>query len=306
MRNEAGHQSDRREFLLASAASVGTIALAGQGTVKAAPGRSNLPESATASVVLGQTGIKCSLMGMGTGSHGSGQASNQTRLGIKDFTRVVRHAYDSGIRLFDVADQYGSHVYLREALKGLPRESYVIQTKTHATKVSDARSHIERYRMELGVDYLDIVLLHCMQKAEWPLENTGSMDYLMQAREQGLIRAHGTSCHGMDPLRIAAKHPFVQVDLARINPEGAKMDSQKPDEVASQIEEMHNAGKGVIGMKILGEGKINTPERIDASLRFVLGLGTVNAFIVGFESPAQVNDLVARTNSAIAFLKDQP
>jgi hypothetical protein len=69
---------------------------------------------------------------------------------------------------------------------------------------------------------------------------------------------------------------------------------------------MHNAGKGVIGMKILGEGKINTPAGIDASLRFVLGLGTVNAFVIGFESPAQIDDLITRTNSAIAFLKDQP
>lgn len=306
MQPASPQRTDRREFLATTAATVGTMAMAGTSTAKAAPGRSNLPASATAQVTLGKSGVKCSLVGMGTGSHGSGQASNQTRLGVKDFTRVVRHAYDSGIRLFDVADQYGSHVYLREALKGLPRDSYVIQTKTHATKVADARSHIERYRMELGVDYLDIVLLHCMQKAEWPLENAGSMEFLMQAREQGLIRAHGTSCHGMDPLRIAAKHPFVQVDLARINPEGAKMDSVKPDEVASQIEEMHNAGKGVVGMKILGEGKINTPERIDASLRFVLGLGTVNAFVVGFESPAQIDDLIARTNSAIAFLKDQP
>jgi len=305
MNPESVTAADRREFLRTSAAAVGGLALAGS-SAKASPGRSNLPESATAQVTLGQTGIRCSLVGMGTGSHGSGQASNQTRLGIKDFTRVVRHAYDNGVRLFDVADQYGSHVYLREALKGLPRDSYVIQTKSHATKLVDARSHIERYRMELGVDYLDIVLLHCMQKAEWPAEHTGSMEYLMRAREQGLIRAHGTSCHGMDPLRISAKHPFVQVDLARINPEGAKMDSAKPDEVASQLEEMHNAGKGVIGMKILGEGKINTPEGIDASLRYVLGLGTVNAFVIGFESPAQVDDLIARTDRAIAELKKYP
>ena len=179
MRNDSPVQPDRREFLSATAAAVGTFAVAGSASAKAAPGRSGLPESATATVTLGQSGLKCSLVGMGTGSHGSGQASNQTRLGVKDFTRVVRHAYDNGVRLFDVADQYGSHVYLREALKGLPRESYVIQTKTHAVKVADAKSHIERYRMELGVDYLDIVLLHCMQKAEWPALNAGSMDYLI-------------------------------------------------------------------------------------------------------------------------------
>ena len=110
---------------------------------------------------------------MGTGSIGSGQASNQTRLGVKEFTRVVRHALDHGIRFFDVADQYGSHVYLREALKGVPRDQYVIQTKTHATNVADARSHLERYRLELGVEYIDIVLLHCMQKTGWPHEEPG-------------------------------------------------------------------------------------------------------------------------------------
>jgi len=215
----------------------------------------------------------------------------------------VRHAIDSGVCFFDVADQYGSHTYLREALKGVPREKYVIQTKTHATNVADARSHLERYRMELGVDYIDILLLHCMTKDGWPAENQGSMEYLMQAKEKKIIRAHGTSCHGMDPLRTAAKTPFVEVDLARINPEGLIMDDKKPDEVASVLEEMHNAGKGIVGMKILGEGQIKTPERKDASLRYVLGLGTVNAFIIGFQSPEEVDDLLKRTADAIAFLK---
>ena len=134
---------------------------------------------------------------------------------------------------------------------------------------ADAKSHLERYRLELGVDYIDIVLLHCMQKTGWPADNQGSMEYLMKAKEEKIIRAHGTSCHGMDPLRtFRPRIPFVEVDLARINPEGLIMDDRKPDEVASVLEEMHNAGKGVVGMKILGEGRINTPERKDASLRY--------------------------------------
>ena len=179
----------------------------------------------------------------------------------------------------------------------------MIQTKTHATNVADARSHLERYRLELGVEYIDIVLLHCMQKTGWPAENHGSMEYLMKAKEEKIIRAHGTSCHGMDPLHVSAKNPFVEVDLARINPEGLIMDDRKPDEVASVLEEMHSAGKGVIGMKILGEGRINTPERKDASLRYVLGLGTVDAFIIGFQSTDQIDDILKRTADAIAFLK---
>jgi len=297
---------NRRDFMAQSAVSA-TAALAATtittATAHAARDRSLLPKSPTDKVTLGKTGIQVSLVGMGTGSVGSGQASNQTRLGVKEFTRVVLHALDQGVRFFDVADQYGSHVYLREALKGVPRDQYVIQTKTHATNVPDAKSHLERYRLELGVDYIDIVLLHCMQKTGWPAENHGSMEYLMKAKEEKIIRAHGTSNHGMDPLRTSAKNPFVEVDLARINPEGLIMDDRKPDEVASVLEEMHNAGKGVIGMKILGEGQINTPERKDASLRYVLGLGTVNAFIIGFQSTAQVDDILKRTADAIAFLK---
>jgi predicted aldo/keto reductase-like oxidoreductase len=289
---------NRRDFL--AQATAATAALAATTTAHAA--RTTLAKTPTDQVTLGKTGIQVSLVGMGTGSHGNGQASNQTKLGVKEFTRVVRHALDRGITLFDVADQYGSHVYLREALKGVPREKYVIQTKTHATKLPDARSHLERYRMELGVDYIDIVLLHCMRNANWPAENQGSMEYLMRAKEEKLIRAHGTSCHGMDPLNIAARSPFVEVDLARINPEGLIMDNKKPDEVASRLEEMHNAGKGVIGMKILGEGAFKEPERRDASLRYVLGLGTVNAFIIGFESPAQVDDILTRTADALAYV----
>jgi predicted aldo/keto reductase-like oxidoreductase len=240
---------------------------------------------------------------MGTGSIGTGQASNQTRLGVKGFTRVVRHALDRGICFFDVADQYGSHTYLREALKGVDRDRYVIQTKTHATKLADARSHLERYRMELGVDMIDIVLLHCMQKKDWPTENQGSMDYLMQAKDQGIIRAHGTSCHGMDPLRTAARSPFVEIDLARINPEGLIMDDKSPDEVVSELQEMHDAGKGVVGMKIYGEGRMKEPERRDRSLQYVLGLGTVDAMIIGFESTDQIDDTYNRIETALASLK---
>jgi aryl-alcohol dehydrogenase-like predicted oxidoreductase len=302
---------NRRDFITGAAASATAVMAAGT-TIGAAAGaatrrsgrdRASLPKSPTDKVVLGKSGIQVSLVGMGTGSVGVGQASNQTRLGIKAFSKVVRHALDSGICLFDVADQYGSHVYLREALKGIPREKYVIQTKTHATKFADARSHLERYRLELGVDYIDIVLLHCMQKAGWPADNRGSMEYLMKAKEEKIIRAHGTSCHGMDPLRTSAKDPFVEVDLARINPEGLIMDDHKPDEVASVLEEMHNAGKGIIGMKILGEGQINTPERKDASLRFVLGLGSVDAFIIGFESSEQIDDILKRVDTALSALK---
>ncbi len=288
----------RRDFLAASAVAVASKSAGFAGASGAA-----LPSSATARVTLGKSGVEVSLVGMGTGSVGVEQSSNQVKLGVKEFTRVVRHALDRGVTFFDVADQYGSHVFLREALKGVPRDQYQIQTKTHARDERIARSHIERYCLELGVEYIDILLLHCMTEGDWPEKNKSSMEYLMKAREQGLIRAHGVSCHGMDPLRTAAKHPFVQIDLARINPFGLVMDHKAADEVASELQEMHDAGKGVIGMKILGEGRIREPEKKDESLRYVLGLGTVDAMIVGFETTDQVDDLLMRTESALGALK---
>jgi len=291
---------NRRDFLTRTTAA--TAALAASATATAGTARARLPKTPTAKVTLGRTGIQVSLVGMGTGSVGSGQASNQTRLGVKEFTRVVRHALDRGVCFFDVADQYGSHTYVREALKGVDRDRYVLQTKTHAQDLANCRSHLERYRMELGVEMIDVVLLHCMTEGNWPEKNRGAMDYLRQAKEQGTIRAHGTSCHGMDPLRTAAQEPFVEVDLARINPEGLIMDDARPAEVASVLQQMHDAGKGVVGMKILGEGRIKEPERRDASLRFVLGLGSVDALVIGFETPDQIDDMLTRTEAALQHL----
>jgi len=291
---------NRREFLAATAA-LAALPATTLGSSSPAP-RAALPKSATDRVILGKSGVAVSYVGMGTGSKGSGQASNQTRLGVKGFTKLVRDALDRGVNFFDVADQYGSHTYLRAALQGVPRDQYVIQTKTHATNLADARSHLERYRMELGVEMIDIVLLHCMTKKSWPGDHSGAMDYLRQAKAEGIIRAHGTSCHGMDPLRTSVNDPFVEIDLARINPEGLVMDDHQPDEVASRLQEMHDLGKGVIGMKILGEGAFKEPERRDNSLRYVLGLGTVDSFVIGFESTAQVDDILQRTNATIAFV----
>lgn len=290
----------RRDFLATSAAATAAALTAAPAR---AGSRNPLPDSPAARVTLGKSGVEVSLVGMGTGSVGVEQSSNQVKLGVKEFTRVVRHALDRGVTFFDVADQYGSHVFLREALKGVPRDRYQIQTKTHARDERIARSHLERYCLELGVDHIDVVLMHCMTTGDWPEKHTGAMDYLRKAREQGLIRAHGVSCHGMDPLRTAAKEPFVQVDLARINPFGYVMDDANPDEVASQLQEMHDRGAGVVGMKILGEGRVKEPEKKDETLRYVLGLGTVDAFVIGFESTEQVDDLLTRVEGALAALR---
>ncbi len=281
----------RRDFLGQSAAAVGVAAAAGV-LANAAPAPRKL-KSAADQVVLGKTGIKTSLLGMGTGSTGVGHSSNQVKLGQVKFTKLVRHAIDRGLTYFDTADQYGSHIFLRDAIKGVPREKLFIQTKTRATTVDVLKADLDRFRQELGTDYLDTLLMHCMVKGSWPTDFRPVMDHLTKAKEKKWVRAIGVSCHGLAPLRAAVKCDWVEVDLARINPVGvkARMDG-KPEEVVPCLQAMHKQGKGILGMKILGEGTFKTPEEQLKSLRFVLGLGCVDAMVIGFESPEQIDQIM--------------
>jgi predicted aldo/keto reductase-like oxidoreductase len=273
----------RREFLGTSALAVGALALSSQPAAARAARKLTGPRD---QVTLGRTGVKSSLIGIGTGSVGVGHSSNQVRLGNDKFCKLVRYAYDRGIRYIDTADQYGSHIYVRDAIKGLPREKLFIQSKTRAYTAEMAKADIERFRQELGTDYIDSLLMHCMQKRSWPTDFRPVMDVLSDAKSKGWVRAVGVSCHGLDPLRSAVKTDWIDIDLARINPVGvkARMDGT-PDEVVPCLRAMHDKGKGIIGMKILGEGTFKTPEERMKSLRFVLGLGCVDAFVIGFEQP---------------------
>jgi predicted aldo/keto reductase-like oxidoreductase len=288
----------RRQFIGQSAAAVG--ALAAGATAAAAKEQRKLTSGAD-QVVLGRTGVKCSLLGMGTGSHGVRHSSNQVRLGEAGFTKLVRYAYDHGITYFDTADQYGSHLYLRGAIKGLPREKLFIQTKTHATTPEMAWADINRFREELGTDYIDSLLMHCMTTRSWPADRRPVMDVLSQAKAKGWVKAVGVSCHGMEPLRAAVDTEWVDIDLARINPIGGsrgRMDGT-PDQVAACLKAMHEKGKGILGMKILAEGDLKTPEEQVRSLRFVLGLGCVDAFVIGFQSPRQIDEILQRIETAL-------
>lgn len=245
---------------------------------------------------LGNTGIQVSRLAMGTGTHGVNRRSNQTeKLGIKGVADLLHAAYDNGINFWDSADQYGTHPHLKEALKGIEREKVVILTKTHATTAAEMKADLDRFRKEIGTDYLDIVLLHLMTDPEWPKEKEGAMEVLARAREDGIIRTHGVSCHTFGALEAASKSDWVQVDLARINPEGIVMDAEIPA-VVKVLENMHKNGKGIIGMKVLGGGRLRN--QVDECLRYVLNLNCVDAFTIGQENIKEMKDLISRIAEA--------
>ena len=288
---------NRRQFITRSAYGLGAAWLGTRTLDAAIMALPPLPQKFAASdtVTLGKTGITTSRLAMGTGTVGSGHHSHQTSLGVKGLSELLLNGHDQGLRFFDSADSYGSHPHVAEALKHVPRDKVTVLTKTWSRDPQGARADLDRFRKELGTDYLDVCLMHCVTEADWTDRYRGVMDVLSEAKEQGIIRAHGCSCHSIEALRAAAKSPWVEVDLVRINPIGSHMDAD-PDTVIGVMREMRAAGKGLIGMKILGQGDLR--DRQDEAIKYALSLGLLDAFTIGAESKSEQQDLIRRIAAA--------
>lgn len=295
----------RREFLRRAALAAGAVALTGPWlrAEESIPRRFDPFETVT----LGQSGIRTSRFSLGTGMRGGNRQSNHTRMGREKLMALLRESYERGTRLFDLADLYGTHPYLIPALEGVPRDRYQIITKIWYHRGGlpeperpDADVVVERFLRELKTDYIDLVLLHCVMSPNWPKELSRQMEILAKLKEKGVIRAHGVSCHSLEALKAAAEEPWVDSVHARINPFQMSMDGP-PSEVVPVLRQIKAAGKGIVGMKIVGEGRLrNDPEKLDESIRYVLQLGCVDAITVGCESIQEVDDLVARVRKVPA------
>jgi len=286
----------RREFLVRTATAAGAVWLSSKSIFKSLAEQTlNQKFSASDTVTLGSTGIKTSRLAMGTGTVGTAHHSHQTALGIQGLSDLLRNGYDHGLRFFDAADSYGSHPHVAEALKHVPRDKVTVLSKSWARDANGMRADLDRFRKELGTDYLDVCLMHCVTEADWTDRFRGAMDVLSEAKQKGIIRAHGCSCHSIEALRTAAKSPWVEIDLARINPVGAAMDAD-PATVVSVLKEMKSAGKAVVGMKILGQGALR--DRQDEGIKYALSLGLLDAFTIGAENKQEQEDLIRRISAA--------
>jgi diketogulonate reductase-like aldo/keto reductase len=258
-------------------------------------------------VTLGKTGLKLSRLGLGTGSKGG---SIQRALGPAKFDRLVRYACDQGITYIDTAQSYDTHTMVREAIKGLPREKLFIQSKMPGVPEKPLEV-LDRYRKELGVDYIDSLLVHCGVKADWNESRKRLIDAFEEAKARKIIRAHGVSCHTLPALTTAAQLDWVDVNLVRINPQGAHIDtpverwdaesdmSHLPP-VVKQIKVMRQNRHGVIGMKLIGNGDFTKPEDREKSIRFTMQAGLVDAVVIGFKNTAEIDEAILRINRALA------
>lgn len=287
-------QHSRRDFLRGAAAAAVATTL----PLPAAEKR-----SATDWVTLGNSNVKVTRLAFGTGTHGG---RVQRELGQAEFTKLVRHAYDRGIRFFETADNYDQmHEMLAEALRGIPRENYRLMTKFRWREAEKPFETIDRFRRELNTDYFDILLLHNVRSPRWPQELEPLRDAFSEAKVKQIIRAHGASCHGLPPLRAYPENKWLDVALNRINHNGTRMDNLTDDtkvpgdvnEVVSTIKKVRSQGTGQLGMKIIGEGAFKTPELRDASIRFVVKSGLVDAMTIGFKSPAEIDEAIERINT---------
>lgn len=252
-------------------------------------------------VALGKTKLKFSRIVLGTGMRGGKRESNHTRLGKEKFEALIRESHERGVDTFDLADLYGSHPYVIPALKGIQRDKFHAITKIWfrdggipETERPDANVCVERFLRELRTDYIDLLLLHCVVSAKWPEELRKQMDLLSKLKGQGKIRALGVSCHSLEALEACISEPWVESVHTRINPYGMSMDGP-PEKVVPVLKKIHAAGKGVVGMKIMGEGRLrNDDEKRNASVKYALTLGCVDVLNVGCESIAELDDLAAR------------
>lgn len=295
---------NRREFFKQTGLGLGGLALTSQF------GCAQKPQAGQAKprfhdpyerVKLGNTELKFSRFCMGTGVRGGNRQSNHTRMGKEKLEALFNEAYDRGVRWFDLADLYGTHPYLVPALQTMPRDKYGIISKIWfrpgglpEKERPNADVVVERFLKELGTDYIDLVLLHCVTSGKWNEELQPQMELLAKMRQKGVIRAHGVSCHSLEALQVAAREPWVESVHARINPYGDSMDGTV-DQVVPVLKEIKAAGKGLVAMKIVGEGKYrNDEQKLDRAAEFVLKLGCVDLLNIGFEKTEEIDDFASR------------
>lgn len=286
----------RRNFLKTG---VAAGALASVGTLHAER------ETATSLVTLGKSDVKVTRLALGTGSF-SGRV--QQEVGQEGLTRLVHYAYDRGIRFFETAESYGrSQQMLAVALKGLPRESYVLMTKVTTSGGIDPHAKLDELRRNSSTDYFDIMLLHWQHTGTWPQDTRHWQDAILAAEQNKTIRSHGASVHGLPALRQVPKTEWLQVAMIRMNHKGVRMDAEVADadelgsvnEVVDHVKQSRQLGMGVISMKLIGEGVFNHEDR-QRAMRFAFKNAGVDSVTVGFKNTAEIDEAIDNLNLALA------
>lgn len=301
------HRISRRQFIEHSAVAAGALALV-PGAIAATTTTTAkvVRKTATDQVTLGGTGLKLSRLGFGTGSS---SGATQTALGHQGFNDLIHYAYDQGITFFDTSQTYATFTWMAEALQGIPREKIFIQSKIPG-KPEDILATIDHHRKVFNTDYVDSMLIHCMVRDQWTDSWKRIMDGFNEAHEKKWISSKGCSCHSLPALRAAVESDWTQVHLVRVNPQGQHTDGVEQEvwnlsthdinPVLDELKNMHAKNRGVIGMKICGNGDFVKPEDREKSIRFAMSRPEINAVVIGFKNKSEIDEAITRINSALA------
>jgi 1-deoxyxylulose-5-phosphate synthase len=293
----------RREFLKTSAA---TGALAGAGALPVFAASVAPRGSASDWVTLGNSGVKVTRLALGTGTH-SGQV--QQELGQEGFTRLVRHAYDNGVRFFETSESYGdSQQMLGKALKGIPRDNYKLMSKVTTTPGIDMRAKLDELRRNSDTEYFDIMLLHWQHVGTWPEDSARWQDAVLEAQDRKTVLTHGASVHGLPALRRVPANNWLSIAMIRMNHKGTKMDNETDNwdepgdvpEVVRHTQAAHAAGMGVISMKLIGEGAFTDRSDRRQAMRFAFRNAGVDSVTVGYKNTTEIDEAIENVNLALA------
>jgi aryl-alcohol dehydrogenase-like predicted oxidoreductase len=262
--------------------------------------------SATDWVTLGKSGVKVTRLAFGTGTN-SGQV--QRAEGQEHFTRMVRHAYDQGIRFFETAESYpGMHQMLGVALQGIPRDTYRLMSKVTTRDGVNPQAKIDELRKLANTDYFDVMLLHWQHAASWPEDTSRWQDGILQAQSNKVVLGHGASVHGLPALRRFPENRWLEIAMIRMNHNGASMDAEdyntrgrgNVSEVVAHVKQVRSAGMGVISMKLVGEGTFTTREDRQAAMRFAFRDAGVDSVTLGYKNTAEIDEAIENLNLALA------
>lgn len=287
----------RREFLKSG---LSASALVASRSLGLSPAR----QTATDWVTLGKSGVQVTRLAFGTGSF-SGQV--QRDLGQDGFTKLVRYAYDQGIRFFETAESYGEmHEMLGVALKGIPRDSYRLMSKVTTRQGVDPQEKFDELRKLANTDYFDIMLLHWQHTATWPADTRRWQDGILEAESKKVLMSHGASVHGLPALRQVPGSKWLDVAMIRMNHKGTKMDAEDYNtqglgnvhEVVAHVQQIRAEGTGVISMKLIGEGTFNREDR-KAAMKFAFKNAGVDCVTVGYKNTAEIDEAIENLNLAL-------
>ena len=259
--SEPDRHLGRRAFLAkATQAAAATVAVSAR-IAAAEPAAEKGQAAATIPTrVLGKTGLKLPILGYGGAALPTAWLNPLSR---EDRVKLVRYAYDRGVRYFDTSPVYmESEAILGEALEDR-RDQACLVTKVESTRPEDVRKSVEGSLKVLRTDHLDIILIHGTPGLQQMTVEQAMKVHaeLVKLRDEKTARFIGFSAHGFfdKALALIASGGFDQCMLSYgYIPRGYdQVWSARMIELRNAcVAKAHELGMGIVAMKVIGAGML--------------------------------------------------